>query len=189
MMGSVYMKKGIFYNLIEISKIIMIALIISILLEKHIIGLTIVDGESMLNTIRDNDKVLINKICYSFNNPKRGDIIVFTPPIKSREDELFIKRVVAISGDKFKVEDNKIYINDSLLNESYILDNEFSNRNYSVIEGVVSDGYVFVMGDNRGNSNDSRNFGLVPIKNIKGKAITKIWPVNGMRSLAVQYND
>ncbi|MGF7056721.1 signal peptidase I [Brassicibacter mesophilus] len=183
------MKKGLIYDLIKVGKVIIIALIISILIENYIIGLTIVSGESMLYTIKNNDRVLINKICYIYNNPKRGEIVVFNPPIEKRQQELFIKRVVAVPGDSFKVEKNRVYINDLLLNENYILDNDFKDRDYNLVEGIVPDGYVFVMGDNRNNSNDSRMFGLVPMENIKGKAITKVWPVNGIKSFAVQYDE
>lgn len=183
------MKKGLIYDLIKVGKVIIIALIISILIENYVIGLTIVSGESMLYTIKNNDRVLINKICYIYNNPKRGEIVVFNPPIEKRQQELFIKRVVAVPGDSFKVEKNRVYINDLLLNENYILDNDFKDRDYNLVEGIVPDGYVFVMGDNRNNSNDSRMFGLVPMENIKGKAITKVWPVNGIKSFAVQYDE
>jgi len=183
------MKKGFIYDLIKIGKAIIIALLISVLIENYIIGLTIVSGESMLYTIKNNDRVLINKICYINNKPKRGDIVVFNPPIEKRKQELFIKRVVAVSGDKFKVEKNRVYINGVLLHEDYVLDKNFKDRDYNLVEGVVPEGYVFVMGDNRNNSNDSRTFGLVPVENIRGKAITKIWPVNGIKSFAVQYDD
>ncbi len=183
------MKKSLIYDLIGIGKVILIALVVSIFIENYIIGLTIVNGKSMLYTIEDNDRVLINKIYYVYSNPKRGDIVVFNPPIEKRKEELFIKRIVAVAGDSFKIKGNKIFINGLLLNEDYIYDSSFKERNYKLIEGIVPNDYVFVMGDNRNNSNDSRTFGLVPIENIKGKAITKIWPLRGMKSFAVQYDE
>lgn len=168
-------------------KIIFITLAITILIEKYIIGITLVKGGSMLDTIKDNDRLLINKLSYIYKKPSRGDIIVFKPPLKNRKDELFIKRVIAVEGDEFKIVGNHVYINNELLIEEYISDEKYIERDYNVLQGVVPKGYVFVLGDNRNNSNDSRTFGFVPIKNIEGKAVTKIWPIKGAATLAVEY--
>ncbi|WP_427338770.1 signal peptidase I [Caloranaerobacter sp. DY30410] len=177
-------KIDIFINCL---KIIFITLVITILIEKYIIGITLVKGESMLYTINDNDRLLINKLSYIYKKPLRGDIIIFKPPLKKRRDELFIKRVIAIEGDKFKIVGNHVYINDELLMEEYISDEKYIERDYNILQGIVPKGYVFVLGDNRNNSNDSRTFGFVPIKNIVGKAVTKIWPIKGATTLAVEY--
>ncbi|WP_054871163.1 signal peptidase I [Caloranaerobacter sp. TR13] len=168
-------------------KIIFITLVITVLIEKYIIGITLVKGGSMLYTINNNDRLLINKLSYIYKKPSRGDIIIFKPPLKNRKDELFIKRVIAVEGDKFKIVGNHVYINDELLIEKYIRDEKYIERDYNILQGTVPKGYVFVLGDNRNNSNDSRTFGFVPIENIKGKALTKIWPIKGVTTLAVEY--
>lgn len=168
-------------------KIIFITLVITILIDKYIIGITLVKGSSMINTINNNDRLLINKLSYIYKKPSRGDIIVFKPPLKNHKDELFIKRVIAIEGDKFKIIGNYVYINGELLMEEYIGDEKYIKRDYNILQGIVPKGYVFVLGDNRNNSNDSRTFGFVPIKNIVGKAVTKIWPIKGATTLAVEY--
>ncbi|WP_069649097.1 signal peptidase I [Caloranaerobacter ferrireducens] len=168
-------------------KIIFITLVTTILIEKYIIGITLVKGGSMLNTINNNDRLLINKLSYIYKKPSRGDIIIFKPPLKNRKGELFIKRVIAVEGDEFKIVGNHVYINDELLIEEYISDEKYIERDYNILQGIVPKGYVFVLGDNRNNSNDSRTFGFVPIKNIVGKAVTKIWPIKGDTTLAVEY--
>lgn len=181
------MKDSIRKELIDWIKTIIAAIIISIIIESYIVGLTVVNGESMLGTIQNNDRLLINKFSYSFTKPKRGDIIVFVPPIEKRKDELFIKRVVAVEGDEFSIENDVVYINNKTLHEDYIVNEAFKERKYNILSGVVPKGYVFVLGDNRNNSNDSRAFGFVPISNIKGKAVTKVWPFDGIKTFAVNY--
>jgi len=151
-----------------------------------------VSGESMMNTIKDNDKILVNKISYFFEKPLRGDVVIFNPPIEGRENELFIKRVAAVAGDYFEIKENQLYINGTAVSESYINsinNNKSNNKAFKYLKGRVPEGYVFLLGDNRDISNDSRVFGFVPIENIKGKAITKLSPIGGFKSLTVSYGD
>lgn len=183
------MRKNYFYSIIKVSKVVIILFSLAILIESYIVGLTIVSGESMMNTIKDNDRILVNKISYLFEKPLRGDVVIFNPPIEGREHELFIKRVVAVAGDYFEIKDNALYINGTAVSENYINNNKSSNKVFKFLKGRVPEGYVFLLGDNRDNSNDSRVFGFVPIENIKGKAITKLWPIGGIKSLAVSYEN
>lgn len=183
------MTKGFIYNIIKISKTILLLLLLSVFTESYILGLTVVSGESMMNTIKDNDRILVNKISYLFEKPMRGDVVIFNPPINGREEELFIKRIIAVSGDCFEIKDNKLYLNGVAVIEDHVNINKTNRKEFKLLKGEVPKGYVFVLGDNRDNSNDSRVFGFVPIKNLKGKALTKVWPIGGIKSLAVHYED
>ncbi|MBF8983553.1 signal peptidase I [Lutibacter sp. B2] len=158
--------------------------VIAIIFEKFFFGFTIVEGMSMNPTIKSHDKLFVNKFSYVLNKPQYGDIIIFHPPIKKREKELFIKRVIAVEGDQFYIKQGKVYVNGVSIEESYISKEEYENKKYAKTIGVVPKGMIFVMGDNRNNSNDSRYFGFVSEENIEGKANFRVWPINVGNSLA-----
>ncbi|KXK15402.1 MAG: signal peptidase I [Chloroflexi bacterium OLB14] len=128
-----------------------------------------VDGYSMRPTLEDGEFVLVNKLSYRWSEVERGDIIVFDFPLNM--DEELIKRVIGLPGDQIVVQDGQVFVNGQLLNEPYIAD----VPNYSG-EWLVADGTIFVLGDNRNNSNDSKDWGLLPIENIVGKASVIYWP-------------
>ncbi|QEK11791.1 signal peptidase I [Crassaminicella thermophila] len=159
---------------------------ILIFIERFIFGFTIVQGMSMQPTLHNNDKLFINKIIYLFTKPKYGDIIIFHPPIEERKNELFIKRVIAVEGDVFLIKEGRLYINGKEINESYICNEEYKERLYQVTSGKVPKGMVFVMGDNRNDSNDSRCFGFVPTNNIEGKADIRILPIDSIQVFSIQ---
>lgn len=128
-----------------------------------------VDGYSMQPTLEDGEFILVNKMSYQWSEIQRGDIIVFHFPLNP-EDEL-IKRVIGLPGDTVSVQNGRVYVNGLALNESYIS----QTPSYSG-EWTVTDGHIFVLGDNRNNSNDSKDWGLLPIENIVGKAVLIYWP-------------
>src|SRR5690554_1298410 len=100
------MFNGFIYNIIKKCKAAIILFSLAFFIESYVLGLTIVSGESMMNSIKDNDRILVSKISYIFGMPERGDVAIFNPPIKGREDELFIKRIIAVPGDYFEIIDN-----------------------------------------------------------------------------------
>ncbi|WZL71812.1 signal peptidase I [Clostridiaceae bacterium 35-E11] len=166
------------------AKSILFAIAIAIMIEKFICGVTIVQGMSMSPTLQDEDKLFINKIGCFLKKPHVGDIVIFHPPIEERKKEMFIKRVVAVEGDAFRIKENTVYINGVKINEPYIHKEAYDKKTYKIMEGIVPEGMVFVMGDNRNDSNDSRCFGFVPIKNIRGKANIRIWPLNEVKAFS-----
>lgn len=128
-----------------------------------------VDGLSMQPTLEDGEFILVNKISYQWSEIERGDIVVFDFPLNMNEE--LIKRVIGVAGDKVVVTNNQVYVNDRVLNEPYI-----SQAPMYSGEWIVTEGNIFVLGDNRNNSNDSKDWGLLPIENVVGKASIIYWP-------------
>ena len=127
---------------------------------------------SMVPTLEIGDRVLVNKFIYRFTEPERGDIVVFRSV--DNPDEDLIKRVVGVPGDEIAVRRGRLILNGEPQKEPYTNKN-FPDRSFYA-RTTVPEGHVFVMGDNRGNSADSRVFGPLPKKNIEGKAFLRFWP-------------
>lgn len=128
-----------------------------------------VDGFSMRPTLDDGEFVLVSKLSYKFSEFKRGDIVVFHFPLNPEEE--LIKRIIGIPGDHVRVEGNQLYLNGELMSEDYIAEAPLYSGDWTVAEG-----YLFVLGDNRNNSNDSKDWGLLPQENVVGKAVLIYWP-------------
>ncbi len=128
-----------------------------------------VDGFSMRPTLEDGEFVLVSKMSYLFGAAERGDIIVFHFPMNPEEE--LIKRVIGLPGDHVSVQAGTVSVNGQVLNEPYIA----ATPAYSGEWDVAND-QLFVLGDNRNNSNDSKDWGLLPAKNVVGKAVLIYWP-------------
>ncbi len=128
-----------------------------------------VDGFSMRPTLEDGEFVLVSRMSYKFSEYERGDIVVFHFPLDPKEE--LIKRVIGLPGDHVRVEGGQVFLNGQLLEEAYIAE----APRYSG-EWVVTEGFLFVLGDNRNNSNDSKDWGLLPQENVVGKAVLIYWP-------------
>ncbi len=128
-----------------------------------------VDGFSMRPTLEDGEFVLVNKMSYRFGEVSRGDIIVFHFPVNPQED--LVKRVIGLPGDHVQVRNNQVFVNGQLLNEPYIAQSPLYAG-----EWTVADEQLFVLGDNRNNSNDSKDWGLLPKEKVVGKAVLIYWP-------------
>jgi signal peptidase I len=132
-----------------------------------------VQGTSMLPRLRDQDRLFINKFVYRIGDVKRGDVVVFLYP--GDHTKSYIKRVIGVAGDDIYVDDGHVFVNGKALAEPYVLKNFQDER--SVPDLVVPPGEVFVMGDHRSISSDSRDFGPISTKLIYGKAAYVYWPV------------
>ena len=128
-----------------------------------------VDGFSMRPTLQDGEYILVNKLAYKFSEPKRGDIIVFVFPVNPAED--LIKRIIGIPGDTVSVQDGVVKVNGAVMNEPYINAPPAYTGTWQVPEGNL-----FVLGDNRNDSRDSHQWGLLPIKNVIGRSVLIYWP-------------
>ena len=127
---------------------------------------------SMIPTLEIGDRVLVNKFIYRFTEPERGDIIVFRSVDDPDED--LIKRVVGLPGDEIAVRRGRLLLNGEPQKEPFT-NKKFPDRSFYARTTVPKE-HVFVMGDNRGNSADSRVFGPLPEKNIEGEAFLRFWP-------------
>ncbi len=148
----------------------LVTVIVIFLLLQFSIQSSIVIGPSMEPTLKQKQRLLINKLVYTFHRPERGDIIVFHPPNPDQPD--YIKRLIALPGDTVGIDDGDVYVNNTKLNEPYVKD----SPHYDMAEKVIPENSYFVLGDNRNNSNDSHNGWTIPRQNIIGKAWLSIWP-------------
>ena len=160
-------------------KAIIIALIIAFLIRGFIISPIIVDGPSMQPTLYDRDQMIVNKFTYHFSEPERFDIVVF----HATEEKDYIKRVIGLPGEHVEVKNNQLYINDIKTDEYFLNNNkeeietiDFTLESLPGNYDVIPENKVLVLGDNRGNSTDSRMIGLVDINEIVGKTSLVYWP-------------
>ena len=158
---------------------IVVAVVLAFLIRQFVVELYIVDGPSMRPTLQSQQRLVVNKFIYRFRAPEKGEILVFQYPRDPSRD--FIKRVIAVPGDTVEIKDGRVLVNDQVLSEDYIL--EKTRGDYP--KSTVPQGTVFVMGDNRNNSEDSRfaDVGFVPDALIKGKAVLVFWPLSELKSL------
>ena len=138
----------------------------------------LVSGTSMVPTLLDRERLIVNKFIYWFETPKMRDFIVLKPPHDTRK---YIKRVIGLPGDHVEIRDSKLYVNYRPINEPYI-----NEKNLQDFQGTdVPYGTLFVMGDNRNYSKDSRDpdVSFIPLKNVVGRAILVFWPLNKVKIL------
>ena len=130
-----------------------------------------VDGRSMEPSFHHGEYVIVNKLAYRFGEVERGDVIVFPSPVTQGED--LIKRVIGLPGDRIEVHGGRVFVNGQALDEPYVMGP--TSRDQPETEVPV--GMVFVMGDNRNDSSDSRSWGPLPIGDILGQAVFVYWPL------------
>ncbi len=153
----------------ELVETLLLTLIIFLLIRFAVQNFRI-EGFSMEPNFHDGEFLLVNKLVYMLHPPERGDVIVLKyPPVPSRD---FIKRVIGLPGDRIEIINGKVYINGDALDEPYPL-NEGS-YNYGPV--TVGPDEYFVLGDNRNNSSDSHSWGMLPVKDVVGKAWIAYWP-------------
>ena len=141
-----------------------------------------VEGLSMFATLDDNDYLIANKLDYRLHAPQRGDIIILRPPSDNSKD--FIKRIIALPGEKIQITEGVVYINGHKLDEPYLPEQWVALNSWGGPNGtVVPPNQYFVMGDNRNRSQDSRIFGFITRDRIDGRAWFRIWPLNNLGSI------
>ncbi len=157
--------------------VIGVALLVAFLVRTFVLAHFVVDGVSMASTLHDDDRVFVNKLSYRLHDPNRGDVVVLHQLNGTSERDL-IKRVIALPGEEIRVEECVVYIDGAVLQEPY-LDPAATTpgtcgRNVDAL--VVPEDHVFVMGDNRGGSMDSRDLGPISEDDLVGRAFVVFWP-------------
>ncbi len=156
---------------------IAIAIVISLVVRIFIAEPRYIPSESMFPTLEIGDRLVVEKVSYRLGEIQRGDIVVFQPPPQLQQqgyqaNQAFIKRVIAVAGDNVAVRDGVVLVNGQALQEDYIA----QPPNYEMIPVTVPEGTLFVMGDNRNNSNDSHVWGFLPQENAIGHAVFRFYP-------------
>lgn len=149
-----------------------------------------VSGQSMYPNFHDKEYVLTDLISLRFSDPKKGDVIVFMSPVNKEKD--YIKRVIAIAGDRVSLKDGSIYVNNEKLDESVYLNNDVKTYGESFLregqEIVITKNEFFVLGDNRPFSSDSRDFGPIKRDTIIGKSLFVYWPLDQIKIIRNPYD-
>jgi signal peptidase I len=137
-----------------------------------------VEGQSMVPTLQDQDRLIVNKLAYRLHDPRAGDVVMLLFP--ENPDQSFVKRIVAEPGDSIRSVDGRVYRNDVPIPDDFIPE-KYRMPNDTWGPEVLPPGYYFVMGDHRNNSSDSRAWGTVPKKYILGKVQLRWWPITHAR--------
>jgi len=197
--GTPVRKNSFFREVAEWVLYILAAFILASLIQSEVFALTEVNMSSMVSTLIEHDKLVMNKLAYRLSDPARGDILIF---LKDEQADGFIrrisiytsdvsmklkgefrrnrliKRVIALPGDTIEIRDNQVIVNGEIQAEPYARIDPDENRvvNGELALQTVPAGKIFVMGDNRGKSMDSRSFGFVDITSVEGKAVFRVMP-------------
>ena len=173
-------RSRIMAELKEYVQALIIAIIAAFFIITFVAQSFVVEGASMEPTLHNGERVLTEKVSYKFSTPNRGDIIVLKRPGRP-----FIKRIIAIEGDTLWISEGDVYLNGEVLDEPYI--KEATKGTWGPY--TVPEGKVFVMGDNRNNSDDSRiSVGYLDVKDIKGRAIFRFYPFDKMTVFSSPYD-
>ena len=165
----------------------LLIIIIIILIRSYIVTPVIVNGDSMYNTLEDKDVLLLSKIQYQINEIKRFDIVVIND---NTSNEYIIKRIIGLPGDNIEYKDDILYINGKKYKKRFTKDitddftlEDICNINKISCNGKIPKNMYLVLGDNRDVSADSRVKGLIDKKQIIGKSIARIWPINKIKKI------
>ncbi|MDD2420621.1 MAG: signal peptidase I [Heliobacteriaceae bacterium] len=161
----------------EVAESLIIAIVLAFLIRYFLFQPFYIPSGSMEPTLKPLDRIIVSKMNYWFTEPDRGDIVVFRYPLDPSRD--FVKRLIAVGGETVEIRNNQLLINGELVPESYLP--ALRMRDFGPV--LVKEGHLFVMGDNRNHSDDSRYWGLVPLDNVVGKAVLLYWPLDRFRLL------
>jgi signal peptidase I len=195
-------KKHLLPFWLELPILVLAALIVAVVIKTFLIQAFYIPSSSMEDTLEINDRVMVNKLAYQFGEVHRGDVVVFDDPMRTEPQNEsflasvqrnvgeaigltvprseFIKRVIGLPGETVRIQDNTVFVDGIPMREAYLPPGT-SMAEFGPVR--VPDGEIFVMGDNRNSSQDSRVFGTVPIDTIVGKAFIIMWPASRWSTL------
>ncbi|MEO0518622.1 MAG: signal peptidase I [Cyanobacteria bacterium P01_A01_bin.116] len=176
--GKTEPKRGWRKGLIENVRLVAIALFIATIIRIFIAEPRFIPSPSMVPTLAVGDRLLVEKVSYHLHEPRQGDIVVFQPPPQLQEygyktSQAFIKRVIGLPGQTIQVSQGQVIVDGKPLREDYIQE----TPNYEMPPVQVPEGSLFMMGDNRNDSNDSHVWGFLPEENVIGRAVVRFWPL------------
>lgn len=164
---------------------LVIALVLALIIRAFVVQAFKIPTGSMRPTLLEGDRILVNKFIYKFKEPERGDIIVFKFPGDEKKD--FIKRLIATPGEIVEIRDGQIYIDEEMVEEPFNIKqiHYYNKTPYGSVgkKIKVPEGQYYVLGDNSSSSKDSRYWGFVPQKSVKGKAFFLYWPIRRIRTV------
>jgi signal peptidase I len=171
---------------LEWAAVVIGALVVALIVKTFLFQAFYIPSASMEPTLSEGDRVLVNKVSYDLHDVHRGDVIVFElddEDVGADGIKDLIKRVIGLPGETIETRDGVVYVNDRALDEPYLADGTLTGdprdgQNPSIERQTVPEGHVYVLGDNRSNSADSRypNRGPIPIDTIVGRAFVLVWP-------------
>jgi signal peptidase I len=167
--------RGLLWGLLrEVVETVIPAVLIAIFITLFLAQATQVYGQSMEPNLHAGQRLIVEKISYRLHSPRRGDIIVLRLP--EQRGSFLIKRVIGLPGETIEIRDQRVFIDGQPLNEPYLN----QPLRHTMSPHHIPEDSLFVMGDNRGFSNDSRSFGPVPLSNVVGRAWIRYWPLAQM---------
>ena len=178
-------------SVIEWGSVLIGALVLAMIVRTFLFQAFYIPSPSMEPTLWSGDRILVNKLSYQLHDVNRGDLVVFRSSSGGTSGDDLIKRVIALPGERVTAEGGRLLIGGGLLIEPYLPFRE-GTADFGLVPWctepelgacTVPDGHVFVMGDNRSNSRDSRFFGPVPIESIIGRAFVRVWPLGALDRL------
>jgi signal peptidase I len=169
-------RKRRFSSTLEWVIVIAAAVTVAVLLRTFVVQTFYIPSDSMVPTLQQDDRVVVNKLSYHLHDVHRGDIVVFTtPPGVNKSFKDLVKRVIGLPGETVQARRGKVSVNGKQLDESY-LPSDVTTSDFGPVR--VPPDSLWVMGDNRGDSEDSRYFHAIPKKTVVGRVFVRIWPLN-----------
>lgn len=161
----------------EVLEVVIPAILIFLVVRTFLFETRTSPTESMMPTISVTDRYIVEKVSLHFRAPRRGEILVFRPPAGAQMRSDYVKRVIGLPGDMVTVKSGTVYVNGKALDEPYVPAENRAKEDF-VAPGRVPPAHLFMMGDNRNNSEDSRYWGFLPYRNVEARAVLRVWPIS-----------